>query len=120
MNSTTEAAIYILIGTLISTIGAWITARIGASTEKPTESLSVIIRELRTENDDLQKDKNNLEAVALKRELEHKENIGLLRRERDRYASNALALRRLLQIHAPHVDVPDLDNGTPPQNEKVK
>ena len=120
MTPTAEAAIYILIGTLISTIGAWVTARINSTAEKPTESLSIVIRELRIENAELTKEKNNLEAVMSKRDIDHRESITVMRRDRDRYASYALEVRRLLRKHAPNIDVPDEENGTPPSNTDMK
>lgn len=117
-NSTSDAVIIIIISNLIVAFGAWITARITATSEKPTD---VFIKSL-SESRALIAEKEKTILLLSQELVEAERTNHLLSNERDAYIEYAGKLRRIARRYAPSdVILPEVENGdTPPRIPSVK
>ena len=116
-NTTINNAIIVIVLTnILTALGAWITARINTTSEKPTDIFIKSLQEARNQIAIYQRQliEANESMVAEKRK--RKDVI----RERDEYARYALELREVANRYAPRgVRLPELEgNGTTPPDKE--
>lgn len=113
-----NAIIIVILSGLLTGLGAWITARITTTSEKPTDVFIRSLQEARARIAELEK--ANIEKGLDVQNERNKRRAAVM--EKNLYIVRSEKLERLLRQHAPHVRIPEVEgtNGTTPPDDSIK